>query len=78
MKFSTFLCTCYGIIRNIDLHRYIHLEILENKSPLSRPGTFWIQYKLYTLPKRKISGQEDFNDEILNIYLYLLQDNKKY
>ena len=24
-----------------------------------------------------ISGQEDFNDEILNIYLYLLQDNKK-
>ena len=66
MKFSTFLCTCYGIIRNIDLHRYIHLEILENNSPLSMPGTFWIQFKLYNLRKRKIAGRSiDLSDGLL-------------
>ena len=27
------------------------------------PGTFWIQYKLYTLPKRKIAGR--------SIYIYM-------
>ena len=63
MKFWTSLCTCYRTIRNGDLHRHIHLEILEKNSPLAMPATFWIQCKLYTLHKRKIAGR--------SIYIYI-------
>ena len=74
MKFWTSLCTCYRTIRNGDLHRYIHLEILENNSPLAMPATFWIQCKLYTLPKRKIVGRSIYN--IYDKYISQLQNFK--
>ena len=41
------------------------------------PGTFWIQYKLYTLPKRKIAGRNIWQIQNFKLFFEYFREVRK-